>query len=328
MTGSQLNRRLVVNIDYLILPIALMTGLSTAGLCFSVLYNPAKNVTKKAVRNMTAEHDRDTFFANLLQNNKKEKASRTPSVKVSKKFEQEYETAGLNIPAGQFVFLWMMATILPMLIVLLATGKTIAMAGAAAGGFLCPIILFEKKRSDRAKAFNAQFADALLTICNGLQSGFSFQQAMTAITRDMEPPISSEFETCLEEIDYGVSQHEALYHMYGRTKCEDIKMLISALDITQKTGGSLADVLQTISETVRTRIKIRQEVNTLSAQGKMSSIIVGGLPVFIMIALSVLNPDYVGQLTGTHDGQILLAVAAVMESVGFIVMQKVTDVKL
>ena len=104
--------------------------------------------------------------------------------------------------------------------------------------------------------------------------------------------------------------------------------MISALDITAKTGGSLADVLETISNTVRNRIKIRQDMKTLSAQGRISGIIIGALPIVILLALSVLNPEYVQQLVDTNTGRKLLAVAALMETMGFLVIRKIISVKL
>lgn len=303
-----------------------MAGAAACASCWGLLYNPGKAAIKKSLKSMYNERDRDNFFSSLMKSRQKEK--KKSGIKVSRKFEQEFETAGMNITAGEFLVLWIGLTVFLPVLAYAATGKSVSAAGSAIIGFALPLAVFSKKKKARKEAFNGQFADVLLTICNGLHSGFSFQQAVTAITKDMEPPVSTEFSIMLMEMDYGLTLHEALYRMYERTGCEDIKMMISALDITAKTGGSLADVLETISGTVRNRLKIRQEVKTLSAQGRVSGLIIGALPIVIILALSVLNPAYIQQLIDTASGRKLLAIACGMEIVGFIIIRKITDVKL
>lgn len=310
----------------LALLIPLLVGFTAAICCIALLYNPDKAAVRSEIKELYHEGDKPNFFASLMKEKKPEKTRR--GIKVSRKFEQEFETAGIEMPAGQFMAIWIGAVIIPMMLAYMITKNPIVAGGFTAVGFLAPFIVFKKKQADRRNAFNGQFADVLLTICNGLKSGFSFQQALMSITKDMQPPVSVEFGKAIAEMEYGVSQHDALTHIYERIRCEDMKMLIAALDISSKTGGNLSDVLETISETVRTRIKVRQEVKTLSAQGKTSSLIIGGLPIAIMIILSISNPTYIGQLFVTSTGQKMLIVAAIMETIGFIVMNKITDVKL
>lgn len=305
---------------------ALMAGLTVFAACWGILYNPGKAAAKKSLKSMYRESERDNFFVSLMKSRQDEKKRK--GIKVSQKFEQEFETAGMGITASEFLTLWIGLTLIIPILAYAASGKPVAAVGGTIIGFILPLVVFMKKKNDRKEAFNGQFADVLLTICNGLHSGFSFQQAMTSITKEMEPPVSTEFSKVLLEMDYGISMHDALYHMYERTGCDDIRMLISALDITAKTGGSLADVLETISNTVRNRLKIRQEMKTLSAQGRMSGLIVGCLPIVIILALSVLNPEYIQQLVDTTTGRKLLLVACVMESIGFAIIRKITDVKL
>ncbi|SEA12357.1 tight adherence protein B [Lachnospiraceae bacterium NK3A20] len=306
--------------------ITLMAGGTAALCCTALLYNPDKTVVRKQVRDMYHESDKESFFASLMKEKEQRTVRRT--FKVSRRFEKEFETAGIDMPAGEFLAVWALSAILPLVLVNALTGKAVVAGGFCAVGFLAPLIFFKKKQIDRRNAFNGQFADVLLTICNGLKSGFSFQQSLASITKDMQPPVSIEFGKAVAEMEYGVSQHDALMHIYDRVRCEDMKMLVSALDIAKKTGGNLSDVLETISETVRTRIKIRQEVKALSAQGKTSALIIGALPIVLMILLSILNPEYIGQLFQTPLGQKMLIVAAIMETVGFTVMNKITDVKL
>lgn len=317
---------MIFNIYYIAALVA-MCALTAGLIVFSLLYHPDRVRVKKMVKELYAERDRGALFAKTMKERQGKQRNRK-FLKVSKKFESEIESADLPVSASEFLVLWVAAVALPVLLAFALTGRTIVAVGAGSAGLLIPVAVFKKKQAERMEQFGAQLGDALLTICNGLRSGFSFQQSIRAITKDMTPPISIEFAKALAEMDYGTSQHDALLHMYDRVRNEDLKMLISALEIAQRTGGNLSDVLQTISDTVKTRIKIRQEVRALSAQGKMSALIIGGLPIILLIFLAIRNPDYIGQLLYSSTGQKLLILAAVMEIIGFTMMNKITDVKL
>lgn len=300
----------------------------TAGLTiYLFLYNPDRFQIKKNIKDLYLNKDATLLYDNAIKE-RKNRRKLVDHIKVSDKFTMQIESADMPIAANEFLLIWGCTTLIPPILVALFMQNTISAIGVGIIGFMLPYIYFVKKRSDKRNKFAMQLGDALLTICNGLRSGFSFQQAMRSVAKDMMPPISTEFQKALNEIDYGMTQEEALKRMYGRLQNEDLKMLISALAIAEKTGGNLSDVLYTISNTVQNRIKIRQEVKTLSAQGKMSSIIIGALPIVICLIMMVMNPTYIETLTNTDTGRLLLIIAAVMEGIGFFVMNKITDVKL
>lgn len=308
-----------------IIPVGL--GITFGLILYLILYNPSRFQIKKNINDLYLNKDMTLLFDNAIKERKK-KRKLTDTIKTSDKFAAQIESADLPVSANEFLLIWGASTITPPVIVALITQNMISALGVGIIGFAVPCLYFMKKQNDRRNAFSLQLGDALLTISNGLRAGFSFQQAMRSIAKDMMPPISTEFAKVLNEIDYGMPQEEALKRMYVRLQNEDLKMLISALAIADKTGGNLSDVLFTISTTVQNRIKIRQEVKTLSAQGKISSIIIGALPIVIILIMMVMNPDYIETLTTTDTGRKLLVVAAIMEVIGFAVMNKITDVKL
>ena len=308
-----------------IIPVGL--GITFGLILYLILYNPSRFQIKKNINDLYLNKDMTHLFDNAIKERKK-KRKLTDTIKTSDKFAAQIESADLPVSANEFLLIWGVSTIVPPVIVALIMRNMISALGIGIIGFMAPCLYFMKKQNDRRNAFSLQLGDALLTISNGLRAGFSFQQAMRSIAKDMMPPISTEFGKALNEIDYGMPQEEALKRMYVRLQNEDLKMLISALAIADKTGGNLSDVLFTISTTVQNRIKIRQEVKTLSAQGKVSSIIIGALPIAIILIMMVMNPDYIETLTTTDTGRKLLVVAAIMEVIGFAVMNKITDVKL
>lgn len=316
-----------MSISTLMILIPLCFGITVGLTIYLLIYNPDKFQIQKNIKELYLNRD-DTLLYDKAIKERKEKKSFVDRIKVSEQFTMQIESADLSISASEFLLIWIGAAILPPIIVSIIAQNMIMAVGVGIIGLLTPFLFFLKKRSDKRNKFATQLGDALITICNGLKSGFSFQQALRSVAKDMTPPISTEFQKVLNEIDYGMTQEEALRRMYNRLQNEDLKMLISSLAISEKTGGNLSDVLKTISNTVQNRIKIRQEVKTLSAQGKMSAIIIGILPIAIILVMMVMNPDYIETLTSTDIGKILLCVAAVMEAFGFIVMMKITDVKL
>lgn len=313
--------------NVLIILIPLCLGLTVGLISYLILYKPEKYAIQRNIKNLYLNQDETLLYDKAIKE-RKERKKLADRIKVSDRFTNQIEAANVPMSANEFLLIWGVATIFPPIVISLITQNAIVATGVGGVGFSIPFIYFIKKRSSKRNKFATQLGDALITICNGLKSGFSFQQAMRSVSKDMTPPISTEFQKVLNEIDYGMTQEAALKRMYERLENEDLKMLISALAISEKTGGNLSDVLRTISNTVQNRIKIRQEVKSLSAQGKMSSIIIGALPIVISLIMMIMNPSYIQTLIDTEIGRMLLITAVIMEVVGFIVMTKITDVKL
>lgn len=313
--------------NVLIILIPLCLGTTIGLISYLILYKPHKYIIQRNIKNLYLNQDENLLYDKAIKE-RKEKRKLADRIKVSDKFTNQIEAADLPMSANEFLLIWGAATLLPPVFIATITQNAIMSIGVSGTGFAIPFVYFVKKRADKRNKFATQLGDALITICNGLKSGFSFQQAMRSVSKDMTPPISTEFQRVLNEIDYGMTQEAALTRMYERLENEDLKMLISALSISEKTGGNLSDVLMTISNTVQNRIKIRQEVKSLSAQGKMSSIIIGALPIVISLIMMIMNPSYIQTLVDTEIGRMLLVAAVVMEVIGFAVMTKITDVKL
>lgn len=151
---------------------------------------------------------------------------------------------------------------------------------------------------------------------------------MEGIAQDMQPPISTEFGRVLREIHYGVKQEDALNHMVERTKNKDLELLVSAVMTSAQVGSNLSDILDTISETIRDRIKIKQEINTLTAQGRMSGLVIGLLPIFLVLAIMLMTPSYFTGFFESTLGKILLVVSIVLEVTGFVFINKIISIKM
>lgn len=235
--------------------------------------------------------------------------------------------ADIMMKPEEFCIIWIVLTFVPAgLAALFQLGLMPSATLAVIGAFL-PVVFIKVKKDKRKKAFEAQLSDTLIMMCNGLRSGFSFNQVMENVANDMPPPIGIEFGRVCNEIRYGATMEEALNNMCDRVKSADLLLVVSAVLIQRTTGGNLSEILSTISNTIRERIKIKGEINSITAQGRMSGLIIGALPIGIAAVLMVVNPEYMSTFFTTTAGNIMLIVSVVMEVVGFFAIRKVVTVE-
>lgn len=235
--------------------------------------------------------------------------------------------ADIMMKPEEFCLVWLGLTFIPSgLAALFKLGLMPSVTLAAVGAFL-PIIFIKIKKENRRKAFEAQLGDTLIMMCNGLKSGFSFQQTMENVASDMPAPIGMEFGRVCNEIRYGATMEDALNNMAERVKSADLMLVVSAVLIQRTTGGNLSEILSTISETIRDRIKIKGEISSITAQGRMSGLIIGSLPIAIAAILMVVNPDYMSTFFTTTAGNIMLIVSVIMEILGFFAIRKVVTIE-
>ena len=178
----------------------------------------------------------------------------------------------------------------------------------------------------RESAFTNQLGDCLTMVANAMRAGFSFLQAMDLISKEMEPPISDEFKHVMRDINLGASLERALEDMDRRVNSPDYSLVVTAVLIQQQVGGDLAHILDTISETIQDRIRMRREVKTLTAQGRMSGWVLVALPVLTGLLVSSISPGYMEPLLNEKIGQIAICAAIVMDIIGYLVIQKIVDI--
>lgn len=235
--------------------------------------------------------------------------------------------ADIMMKPEEFCIIWIVLTFVPAGLAALFQLGLMPSATLAVIGAFAPVIFIKVKKDKRKKAFEAQLGDTLIMMCNGLRSGFSFNQVMENVANDMPPPIGIEFGRVCNEIRYGATMEEALNSMCERVKSADLLLVVSAVLIQRTTGGNLSEILSTISDTIRERIKIKGEINSITAQGRMSGLIIGALPIGIAAILMVVNPEYMSTFFTTTAGNIMLIVSVVMEIVGFFAIRKVVTVE-
>jgi tight adherence protein B len=259
--------------------------------------------------------------------NSKKKAERARRFKAGSKIASQLETAGILLKAEEFIMAWAAATLIPSGLVLFLHGSAITAFGLALVGAIVPPLVVSSARKRRLALFEKQLGDALGIIGNCLRAGFTFQQAMESISNEMPEPISKEFTKTLREMRLGVPMDVAMDSFVRRMCNDDLGMIVSAVLIQRQVGGNLAEIIDNVSVTVRDRLKIKGDVRVLSASGRISGIVIGLLPVFIIGILMVINPTYIMTFFDTTLGIILLMIAGLMEMTGFMLVQKIVSVK-
>lgn len=190
------------------------------------------------------------------------------------------------------------------------------------------VIFLQRRISRRKEAFERQLADCLTLVSNSLRAGFSFLQTMEIISREMQPPMSTEFANVMRNTSLGRTMEDALQEMDQRVGNEDFSLVITAVLIQQQVGGNLATILDTIRETISERIRLRREVGTLTAQGKFSGLVLTCIPVALGLFFAVTSPEYLKPLLTTSIGKIAIGAAVVMEIIGYLIISRIVDIKI
>ena len=193
---------------------------------------------------------------------------------------------------------------------------------------LIPLSVLRHRRAARLNGFEEHFPEALDLMSRAVRAGHAFSAALKMIGDEVEAPVGPEFRTTFEEQNFGLPLADALDHLSQRVPLLDVRFFVTAVLIQHETGGNLAEILDNLSEVVRERFKIRRQVRVHTAHGRMTGYVLLALPIFLIIALSFINPDHVRLLFQERMGQMLLLGAVVMQTVGFLWIRQVVKIEV
>jgi tight adherence protein B len=242
---------------------------------------------------------------------------------------ERLERAAVPLKPAEWMLLHVGATIGGGLLVLLLSGGSFigALIGIIIGAVL-PFGYLVVKESRRTSAFMEQIPDTLQLIAGSLSTGYSLPQAIDAAARDAAPPVSTEFDRALVEARLGVPIEDALEGVAHRMRSVDFAWVVMAIRIQREVGGNLSEVLNTTAATLRDRERLRRQVQVLSAEGRLSAWILGGLPIVFALYLALARPDYLRPLYTTLLGWAMVALAAILMVVGILWLRKAVKVEV
>ena len=237
--------------------------------------------------------------------------------------------ANLKLTPGEYIVL-NIASILGtglLAFIIMHCNLILTFAGLVVGFFL-PRFYVKFRQSRRLSDFNGQLGDAINLLANGLRSGYSLLQAMDAVAREMPAPMSEEFQRVVREIGLGVSSERAMNNFLRRVPSDDLDLMITAINVQHEVGGNLAEILETISHTIRERVRIKGEIRVLTAQGMISGYVISFLPLGLGLILYAMNPKYIGRMFEEPCGIAMIAVGTISTVIGYIAIRKIVSIEV
>ncbi len=191
-----------------------------------------------------------------------------------------------------------------------------------------PLALLKIKRSKRIYAFESQFPDALQFIARAMRAGHAFSVSLEMLHKEFPEPLSSEFRRAFEEQNLGLPIDTALEKLGLRMPLLDVRFFVAAVVLQKRTGGNLAEILEKLAVLIRERFKLRGQIRTISAQGRMSSSVLTSIPIVVGIMMYFVNPDHMLFFVEEEIGQWMACAAAGFVVLGFLIMQRIVNIEV
>jgi tight adherence protein B len=243
-------------------------------------------------------------------------------------FLDRLEAAGLNMRVAEFVLISLGSAFIPPMLVLILTRNLLISMVVVLLGTVGPFLWLAVLASRRRAKFDEQLPSTLQLLSGALQAGHSLQQAVDTVVQEAGDPIAGEFHRVLTEARLGRPLEEALEAMARRTQSLDFEWTVMAIRLQRQVGGNLAEVLSTVSQTIRDRYSLKRQIRALSAEGRLSSLILSVLPLLLFAALLIFNPLFLRPLFTTKVGIMMMAGAVVLMIFGVFWLKKITEIKV
>jgi tight adherence protein B len=249
-------------------------------------------------------------------------------VQAATSLRRMLDQADLHITVSRLAMLSLMAGLLAALAVSMLTISKLLMVGGGVAAAALPFLHIAYKRKKRLNAFLEHLPESLELMSRALQAGHAFAEALHMVSTEMPEPIATEFRKTYEEQNLGLSLKLALENLAERVPLLDLRFCITAIMIQRETGGNLAEILEKVAHTIRERFRILEDLNTLTTSSRMSAWILCGLPVFVALAVTVMNPEYMSVLWRDPRGHRLLFAAGFMQVTGMLIVRKILNIKI
>ena len=249
--------------------------------------------------------------------------------------------ADLKMRPAEFLILWALT---PFLFVAIAFAiglvfpgfrNVVALVAAFLIGLYAPRFWMKRRQAKRLTQFGQQLPDTITLLANSLRAGSSFLQGLELVTREARPPISEEFERVVRDMQLGLALIPALNNLVRRVASEDLELMVTAIQIQSQVGGNLATVLDSIAFTIRERVRIKGEINTLTAMQRYSGYVITLLPVGLGGLLFLISPSYISamlekppEMFGLPLGVIFFIVGLISMGIGYFFIRRIVDIKV
>lgn len=254
--------------------------------------------------------------------------NRLRRMSFGERLEHQLAAADSHMSVGEFMIIRLAAMLWAFVIGWLISRQPVAGLLLAAVGWMIPGLWLQTKTNRRAKAFADQLPDMLTMLTGSLRAGYGLLYAISVIEKEMPEPMASEFGRVLKETALGYSLSDALDHLVERVQNDDLELVVTAIHIQSEVGGSLADVLDTISKTIRERIQLKGQIRAITSQQKMTGSVLSALPFIVGTVLFLISPDYMNGILQPGWPMLIPIAAVILVIFGNIVMNQVTKIEI
>jgi tight adherence protein B len=242
--------------------------------------------------------------------------------------ERLIERAGYSTSLGTFVLASVFAAGLGALTAMQLVGEPIAVVGAAVLLGSAPLLFFRFAAKRRVAKFEEQFPEAIDLIARALRAGHAFTTGLGMVADEVAEPARSEFRLVHDRQNYGMPLQDALKGLAERVQLLDARFFVTAVLTQRESGGNLSEVLDSLSKVIRERFKLKRQVRVLSAHGRITGSVLAGLPLALAGLMFFIAPEHIGLLFNDPLGRRMIAVAAVLQVVGFLAMRRIADIEI
>ncbi len=238
---------------------------------------------------------------------------------------EELRRTGSSMSPATFVQVCIFAVVLGVTLGI-AFGSPIFAAAFGLFGAAAPFVWIKRRQRKRLEAFQSQLPDAIDMLVSAMKAGYSFQAAMNFIGEEMPAPLGLEFARFYDEQRLGIDVRTALVSLQARVDSMDLKMFVTAVLVQRESGGNLGEVLANISDIMRERFALEGELETLTAESRLSARILALLPLLVFVGMFALNPGFMRPMLQQPAGQIMLVLAGLSVAMGYLVMVRIADI--
>jgi len=249
-------------------------------------------------------------------------------LQIATRLKRMLDQADLHITVSRLLMFAAMAGILGALAAVELTASILIAILVGVIAASVPFIHVWWKRKKRFDAFLEHLPDALDLMSRALSAGHAFSESLHMVSAEMPEPIATEFRKTYEEQNLGLSLKLALENLTQRIPLLDLRLCVTAILIQRETGGNLAEILEKVAYTIRERFRIMGDLKTLTTSSRMSAWLLCGLPIFVSIVVTGMNPEYMSILWKDPRGHVLIAVALVMQVTGMLIVRKILRIKI
>jgi len=240
--------------------------------------------------------------------------------------------ADLKLKVSEYLALFFISTFLGALVLGFIGGRhpVSFLIGAVVGVFI-PRFYVKRQQRQRLGKFNDQLGDMLNLMVNGLRAGYSTMQAMEAVSKELPTPISDEFRRVVQEMQLGVPMETALENLLRRIPSDDLDFVVTAINVQREVGGNLSEILDSISFTIRERVRIKGEIRVMTAQVRASGTLLSFVPIGLAVILWFMNRSYIMSFfdgPAPWCGWAAIALIIVMITSGYFIMMKIADIEV